>query len=132
MLTHQEREEHRARGIVSAFICLALAVFLFGVLTWIGRFLLVTIMGQDEVTWWVTLIVAGIIWLFEELLQLTFPCRRVLRRFASWLANKWLATRSQGQRVKSSGGAKDPVVNRGTRPEDSPLARVASRTKEGT
>jgi hypothetical protein len=125
MFKRQLRND-RGHAFASAVIGVALAILLMGVLAWLGRFLLVTLMGQEEVTWWVALILTSIAWLHEELLQATVPFRRTLRRFAAWLAEKCLVGRRQDTEPRLTGGAKRLAADAGRRADVGPPAKSAA------
>jgi len=67
-----------------------LALLFTSFLAWVTYLVVVKYFGQEPITFWVALPSAILFWFIEEMLQLTLPCRRALRRLAHWLAECWV------------------------------------------
>jgi hypothetical protein len=83
-----------ARGrwyyLIAAAIGMLLAIVFTSFVAWITYLVVVKYFGQETITFWVALPSAILFWFIEEMLQLTLPCRRALRRLAHWLAECWI------------------------------------------
>ena len=87
-------EDRRSFGIVAAALCVLLAVGFASLVAWAGHVVVVDYFKQEEITFWVALSIAILIWFIEEMLHLTLPCRRVFRRLAHRLAELWFEHRA--------------------------------------
>ena len=82
--------KRRRYGFVLAIFSLALAILFAYFVGWLGYIVVVRYFAQDPITFWVAIAVAILIWFIEEMLHLTIPCRRALRRLAHWLTERWI------------------------------------------
>ena len=86
-------DNRRRYGFVLATFSLLLAVLFAYFVSWLGYIVVVGYFAQDQITFWVAIAIAILIWFIEEMLHLTVPCRRALRRLAHWMAKRWLERR---------------------------------------
>jgi len=75
---------------VAALIGMSLAILFTSLVAWMTYLVVVKYFRQETITFWVALPSAILFWFIEEMLQLTLPCRRALRRLAHWLAERWV------------------------------------------
>jgi hypothetical protein len=80
----------RRYDFIAAAIGMLLALLFSSLVAWVTYLVVVKFFGQETITFWVALPSAILFWFLEEMLQLTLPCRRALRRLAHWLAECWV------------------------------------------
>ena len=83
------------RSLIAGMLCMALALLLAILVAWAGYAIVVIVFKQEEITFWVTIVIAVLVWFLEQMLHLTLPCRRLLRRLANHFATVWLDHRNR-------------------------------------